>query len=196
MVGRLLEQGDPFGARLQSWFADRLRAEAERWNAEHVQNVAGPVRLVEFLRDSEYLSEDLRLSAKRFLLGTLTYTYAWRQLVRLRGSAPQLFSTREWAELRDRFAAYATGVLGDPGSIEDVEDLDELGAIAGDMGVSLEEEELDHARDVVREYVWSKEEQAERWPDEEPRTDPLGDARARESAQIDALFGRLERDRG
>lgn len=191
-VNRLLDGGEPFITRLGGWFEQRLADEAERWRTEHVQDVSSPVALAEALAHSNRAGDEILTAAKEFVAGRLTAIYGWRQLLRLRRATPRLYGQREWADLKDQFAGFAGDALEDPGGIDDLEDIESLESIAYDIGVSLDEDDLDHARDVVSEHVYDQEERAHIPDEDEGQQNGLGHLHGtRESAQIEALFARL-----
>jgi hypothetical protein len=179
------------GEELADFFSEKLKAESESWPGGHVVDNASPVALVAALNRAGNESEVVAERAKRYLEENLRAPYDWRQLMDLRGLHSELFPLREWLNLQDEFAGFAEDFISEKtADLEDLHDVEELEDLAGEIGVELDEDNLEEAREDINKYIASRDQQAEMDLEEERLNRGYRESK-NEEAQIAAVFGQL-----
>lgn len=125
---------------------------------------------------------------KRFLIETAATPEDYRQLLIYREAIPEVFDEKDGEEIIDRFRSDATDELTyNVEEIRSLEELEEFGIVAEELGIELDSELIDSARREVEEGLSHAEAAYEMY--EEGRGG--GSSFTNEAAEIDALFSRL-----
>jgi hypothetical protein len=185
VAGRPAEHG--------AWLAARLtdRAAAWRGGGGRAQTIVDLLETV----DSASASPPLDLApiweaAKSRVDAERPETLAYQRLANLRALRPGLFALEEWREIVSDFESWAHDYITiNVDDIESEEEVDRIGIVAEELGVDIDEYELEDARSEVSERVRAAEGQ---YDDHEPRprfNRPEQDPD--EIREIDELFARL-----
>jgi DNA polymerase III delta prime subunit len=191
----LLDDAPALDGRIGEWVATTLVAIANSWREDHVINASKPLELVEQLKRSGRLTDEILQAVKAFVSMErgAAHAYRWKQAPRLRKLRPDLFTEDEWDMLKSRFRMWAEGELGPDGDLEDDGELDAITDLAAELNIKLDEDHVDNARAAIDARAETAERQAERelerrrLADDGPRLEPeIGNDEA-----VRALFGRL-----
>lgn len=191
-VHGLLEVGAAWRERFETWWRTAFTETVRRWQ----QGEAHPPSVLELLRvvrdDEVDLSAALD-AAKGALRTGWSFVQQFEWLIQLRNEFPDAFTSKESAELADEFASWAASGLAD--HAQDMSTEEELAAVervAEQLGIFLDEDDLNEAEETVRENMAQQESEIERDDDWDGRG-PARDFRS-ERREVEAIFIRLAED--
>lgn len=173
---------------LRSWWDEQLDELLHSLDAGQHNQRRELLGLVRSVRGSIARIEGGPRALARFMSDGLHFDTRWRELLELRELWPELFTDEQWAQLRAYCETWFVSSMTHVNDLRDTEEVDEIAAVAGRMGVAVDEQLVEEARDLVRELRGSRDDR-----DYEPPTDYAGPptASAEERAQIHEAFVRL-----
>ncbi len=177
----------------RDWIAGRLSERADGWQ----DGTGWPTSLLKLLaqvrRSCEALSGDLDAiweAAKARIDRDRPATLAYEHLTELRSLNPKLFGIEEWSGIVDEFDSWASDYLRfNAEAIESEEEVDRIAIVAEELGVELDEDQLEDAREEVSDRL-----RAEEGPGDDDDSRPSAPRAADppdQGREIDELFSRL-----
>jgi hypothetical protein len=187
---------DGRAAGLQEPTLARLEELRERWRRT-VGITRTAIQLAESLdaeglrfgSDRAQIPEGILEDLKALLIQGATTPEDYRQIIEFRADHAELFSTEENEEICEQFLSGAADDLTyNTDTIRSLEELDEYGIVAEELGVEIDPKLVEGARSDIEEGLAQAEAAYDGYEDER------GDARggyASEVAEMDSLFSRL-----
>jgi hypothetical protein len=187
---RMRAAGLAWESTLSSWWRSTFEARVDQWR----QGTGEPPSLLKLLEavDAEDVDdfEAALEAAKSVMRSGWSYVQTCEWLIEMRALFPEAFAIEEWAHVADEFANWIENDL--TSSAQDMSTEDELAAVervAEELGVPINEEELDFAQEAVQQNIAEHESEIDPDPDWEPgtRSHDVG----AERREIEAIFIRL-----
>jgi hypothetical protein len=176
---------EPHRSRLRSVFSGIMERIELRWSNGQGDRRA-TLRLLGVLRDGGENIEEVARNAKELVLRQLSHSQAFDDLIALRDGFPSVFTSEEWSELGEEFVRIATDELDDwrEYDLRDPDRIDEIESYADRMGVELDQEKVETAREGILSEMHEIEESADHdYGPDDARTSEAGSAE-----EIRALF--------
>lgn len=181
-----------YGPEHRDWIASRLSERAAAWGDGGGQPTSVLELLTEAERSSDALGGELDVlwdAAKSRIDKDRPATLAYEYLTELRSLNSDLFGIEEWNAIVGEFESWAKDYLEfKTYDIESEGEIDRIEIVAEDLGVDLDEYQLEDARQEVSDRL-----RAEEGPDDDEDR-PLSRSRsdsADQAREIDELFSRL-----
>jgi DNA polymerase III delta prime subunit len=177
---------------LRMWWQQRLGALLTGLGAEQHNQRSELLALVKTARGAIAASDGASKALAEFMADALYFNQRWSALIELHDLCPQLFSSQRWEQLRVECEAWALNSLTEVEDLRDVEEVDEIVRVANRMGLQVDDQLVEDARDQVLELRGSRDDH----PDYEPPDGLDGPVEASDEvrAQIHESFVRLVED--
>lgn len=184
---RLIDSDEGFDA-LRKFAANRVDWFAARWRGG-AGNEPGAVALVRLLLAEDpplTPPSDLFEDMKILLKSTAGAPTDYQRLLEARELAPDEFSEEEMEEIGEQFLEQAISDLEDnPEVFSSVEEIDLYSVVAEELGIELDPDVVEQARDQLGAALDRREEMELEQMERGPRGSPA------EQSQMDTLFARL-----
>ena len=188
-----MQRTPPLEPLLRPWWQEQLGGFLESLGPEQHHQRRELLSLVKTVRGSIAAIDGAPQALAEFMSDALYFDQQWSTLVELHDIWPDLFSPERWEQLRRKCQDWVSRSLTAVDDFRDVEEVDEVVAIAARMEVPVDEELLHEARYQVWELHGSRDEYPGYEPPEsdEDQTEPS----EAERTQVHEVFARFIEDK-